>query len=144
MLRRSQEQNGSHIIPAATSRSQSSSSVITKRPATAPIEAFSDKKTPKSTNSTAALNKQVGNTYNEIADKGTQNYDGQGRIQLRERVHCFEAQGLAGIGDAPGTYFKPPYVGSSGWIGIELDQIRDEALEIHVREAWKLAARKNK
>jgi hypothetical protein len=37
-------------------------------------------------------------------------------------------------------YFKPPYVGSSGWIGIELDQIRDEALEIHVREAWELAA----
>src|SRR5262249_14510887 len=48
------------------------------------------------------------------------------------------------IEDAPKTYFKPPYVGSSGWIGIELDQIGDEALEIHVREAWELAARKNK
>jgi uncharacterized protein YdhG (YjbR/CyaY superfamily) len=48
------------------------------------------------------------------------------------------------IGDAPATYFKPPYVGSSGWIGIELDQIRDEALETHVREAWELAARKKK
>jgi uncharacterized protein YdhG (YjbR/CyaY superfamily) len=48
------------------------------------------------------------------------------------------------IEDAPKTYFKPPYVGSSGWIGIELDQIRDEALEIHVREAWQLAARKKK
>jgi uncharacterized protein YdhG (YjbR/CyaY superfamily) len=48
------------------------------------------------------------------------------------------------IGDAPATYFKPPYVGSSGWIGIELDQIGDEALEVHVREAWELAAPKNK
>ena len=48
------------------------------------------------------------------------------------------------INDAPATYFKPPYVGSSGWIGIELDQIGDEALEIHVREAWKLAAPKKK
>jgi uncharacterized protein YdhG (YjbR/CyaY superfamily) len=48
------------------------------------------------------------------------------------------------IEDAPATYFKPPYVGSSGWIGIELDQIRDEALEVHVREAWELAARKKK
>jgi len=48
------------------------------------------------------------------------------------------------IEDAPKTYFKPPYVGSSGWIGIELDQIGDDALEIHVREAWELAARKNK
>ena len=46
------------------------------------------------------------------------------------------------IGDAPETYFKPPYVGPSGWIGIELNRIRDEALEIHVREAWELAARK--
>ena len=44
------------------------------------------------------------------------------------------------IEDAPATYFKPPYVGSSGWIGIELDQIRDEALKIHVRQAWELAA----
>jgi uncharacterized protein YdhG (YjbR/CyaY superfamily) len=48
------------------------------------------------------------------------------------------------IADAPATYFKPPYVGSSGWIGIELDQIRDEALEIHVREAWEIAARPKK
>ena len=48
------------------------------------------------------------------------------------------------IDDAPATYFKPPYVGSSGWIGIELDQIDDEALEIHVREAWELAAPKKK
>jgi uncharacterized protein YdhG (YjbR/CyaY superfamily) len=48
------------------------------------------------------------------------------------------------ISDAPATYFKPPYVGPSGWIGIELDQIGDEALEIHVREAWELAAPKKK
>ena len=48
------------------------------------------------------------------------------------------------IADAPGTYFKPPYVGSSRWIGIELNQIHDEALEIHMREAWELAAGKKK
>jgi hypothetical protein len=48
------------------------------------------------------------------------------------------------IADAPKTYFKPPYVGPSGWIGIELDQINDEALEIHVREGWELAARPKK
>ena len=48
------------------------------------------------------------------------------------------------ISDAPATYFKPPYVGISGWIGIELDQISDEALEIHIREAWQLAAPKKK
>ena len=48
------------------------------------------------------------------------------------------------IEDAPAVYFKPPYVGASGWVGIELDQIRDDALEIHLREAWGLVARKPK
>src|SRR5687768_12104025 len=48
------------------------------------------------------------------------------------------------IEEEPKTYFKPPYVGSSGWIGIELARIRDEALEIHLREAWQLVARKVK
>jgi uncharacterized protein YdhG (YjbR/CyaY superfamily) len=48
------------------------------------------------------------------------------------------------IEEEPATYFKPPYVGSSGWIGIELARIRDDALEIHLREAWELVARKMK
>lgn len=44
------------------------------------------------------------------------------------------------IEDAPDTYFKPPYVGVSGWVGIKLDQVQDEALQIHLREAWGLVA----
>jgi uncharacterized protein YdhG (YjbR/CyaY superfamily) len=48
------------------------------------------------------------------------------------------------IEEEPATYFKPPYVGSSGWIGIELARIRDDVLEIHLREAWQLVARKVK
>jgi uncharacterized protein YdhG (YjbR/CyaY superfamily) len=48
------------------------------------------------------------------------------------------------IEDAPAIYFKPPYVGPSGWVGIHLDQIRDDALQIHVREAWNLVARPKK
>jgi uncharacterized protein YdhG (YjbR/CyaY superfamily) len=44
------------------------------------------------------------------------------------------------IEDAPETYFNPPYVGSSGWVGINLEQINDQALEIHVRKAWELSA----
>lgn len=46
------------------------------------------------------------------------------------------------IAEAPATYFKPPYVGTSGWIGIRLDQIRDDALQAHLREAWQLTAKK--
>ena len=48
------------------------------------------------------------------------------------------------IEEAPETYFIPPYVGSSGWVGINLDRINDEALEIHVRRAWELSSPKKK
>jgi uncharacterized protein YdhG (YjbR/CyaY superfamily) len=48
------------------------------------------------------------------------------------------------IEEAGETYFKPPYVGSGGWIGINLDQIGDEALEIHIRKAWELSAPRKK
>jgi uncharacterized protein YdhG (YjbR/CyaY superfamily) len=48
------------------------------------------------------------------------------------------------IADAPRTYYVPPYVGSSGWVGIELNQIRDDALLEHLREAWQIVAKKQK
>ena len=48
------------------------------------------------------------------------------------------------IEDAPETYFKPPYVGMNGWVGIRLDQIGDEALSIHIRKSWELAQPKRK
>jgi len=35
-------------------------------------------------------------------------------------------------------YYRPPYVGIKGWLGIELDQIGDEELGAHLSEAWKL------
>lgn len=37
-------------------------------------------------------------------------------------------------------YFKPPYVGVRGWIGVELKQVSEEELRFHVREAWRLIA----
>ena len=46
------------------------------------------------------------------------------------------------IAEAPGTYYRPPYVGSGGWIGIELDQIGDEALAAHIRQGWNLIAKR--
>jgi uncharacterized protein YdhG (YjbR/CyaY superfamily) len=48
------------------------------------------------------------------------------------------------IEEEPATYFNPPYMGSSGWVGVDLNQIRDEALQIHLREAWTLVAAKKK
>jgi len=43
---------------------------------------------------------------------------------------------------SPEKYYKPPYVGGAGWIGIELARVSDEELSFHVREAWRLVAPK--
>jgi len=40
----------------------------------------------------------------------------------------------------PKKYFKPPYVGVRGWIGVELARVSDEELRFHVGEAWRLIA----
>jgi hypothetical protein len=43
---------------------------------------------------------------------------------------------------APQTFFKPPYVGVKGWIGIELSAISNEDLAAHILTAWQLIAPK--
>lgn len=42
----------------------------------------------------------------------------------------------------PETFFKPPYVGVRGWIGIILDRISDADLAFHIRDGWRLVAPK--
>ena len=46
------------------------------------------------------------------------------------------------IHSTPETYFKPPYVGVRGWIGVELDAIGDDELASHIVDAWRLIAPK--
>jgi hypothetical protein len=46
------------------------------------------------------------------------------------------------ISEAPEIYYRPPFVGGRGWIGVELDSINDDALAIHVRDAWEKIAPK--
>jgi hypothetical protein len=41
---------------------------------------------------------------------------------------------------SPEKFYKPPYVGVRGWVGIELDCVSDEELAFHVHEAWRLIA----
>jgi uncharacterized protein YdhG (YjbR/CyaY superfamily) len=48
------------------------------------------------------------------------------------------------IEDAPDTYFKPPYVGPSGWVGINLDRVSEGTLKIHIRKAWELSLPRKK
>ena len=44
------------------------------------------------------------------------------------------------IAEAPETYFKPPYVGVKGWIGVELTRITDPLLAELIHQAWQLTA----
>ncbi len=46
------------------------------------------------------------------------------------------------IQSAPKKFFKPPYVGVKGWIGIELAHVDDEELASHILRAWQLIAPK--
>jgi hypothetical protein len=44
------------------------------------------------------------------------------------------------IESSPKKFYKPPYVGGAGWVGIELPRVTDKELTFHIREAWKLIA----
>jgi hypothetical protein len=44
------------------------------------------------------------------------------------------------IEQSPKKFYRPPYVGHAGWVGIELPRVSDRELKAHIREAWKLIA----
>ncbi len=46
------------------------------------------------------------------------------------------------IEDSPEKFYKPPYVGVRGWVGVELGCVSDEELASHIHQAWRLIASK--
>jgi hypothetical protein len=48
------------------------------------------------------------------------------------------------IEEAPQIFFRPPYVGPAGWIGVELVRIDDDRLGSLIREAFHLIAAKDR
>lgn len=46
------------------------------------------------------------------------------------------------IESSPKKFFKPPYVGGRGWIGVELNRVSDTELDFLVRQAWRMIAPK--
>jgi hypothetical protein len=48
------------------------------------------------------------------------------------------------IDEAPQTYFRPPYVGPSGWVGVELSKVGDDQLGALIREAFHLMTAKDR
>lgn len=47
------------------------------------------------------------------------------------------------IDEAPDVYYRPPYVGVSGWVGVELAKVDDEQLGALIREAFRLISAKD-
>jgi hypothetical protein len=48
------------------------------------------------------------------------------------------------VEEAPQIYFRPPYVGPAGWIGVELSKVDDELLGSLIREAHHLIVAKER
>jgi hypothetical protein len=46
------------------------------------------------------------------------------------------------IASSPEKYFKPPYVGGRGRVGVELNRVSDEELDFLLRQAWRMIASK--
>lgn len=46
------------------------------------------------------------------------------------------------IEEAPDAYFRPPYVGGAGWVGVELSKVDDQQLGALIREAFRLMTAK--
>ena len=48
------------------------------------------------------------------------------------------------IEEAPEIYFRPPYVGPAGWVGVELSKVDDDQLGALIREAFQLIESKDR
>src|SRR5262245_11958643 len=48
------------------------------------------------------------------------------------------------IEEAPAIYFRPPYVGPAGWVGVEMSKVDDDQLGSLIREAFRLMAAKSR
>jgi len=64
------------------------------------------------------------------------NHHNDGRVAVW--IPVASGHQAAWIEASPETYFRPPYVGVKGWVGIELPRIDDEELACHIRDAWQL------
>lgn len=68
------------------------------------------------------------------------NHHGDGHIAIWIPVKA-GMQSLL-IEDAPEIYYRPPYVGVKGWVGVELARVGDEELTALIRNAWGLVGQK--
>lgn len=70
------------------------------------------------------------------------NHHNDGHIAALIPAEPGEQQTL--IATDPATYYRPPYVGVAGWVGIDLDRIDDDRLGEHIIEAHRLIMKKQR
>lgn len=68
------------------------------------------------------------------------NHHGDGRVAVWLPVPPGANEALTEA--RPATFFRPPYVGRRGWVGILLDTIDDAELRLFIETAWELIAPK--
>jgi hypothetical protein len=68
------------------------------------------------------------------------NHHGDGRVAVWLPVPPGFQEGL--IETSPSKFFRPPYVGVRGWVGVVLDAIDDAELQLYIETAWELIAPK--
>jgi hypothetical protein len=68
------------------------------------------------------------------------NHHDDGHVAVWIPVQSGEQEAL--IAGFPKIYYRPPYVGVKGWVGIELKHIANEELGAHLSEAWKLIGKR--
>ena len=68
------------------------------------------------------------------------NHHNDGRLAVWLAASPGEQEAL--VATQPATFFKPPYVGVKGWLGIRLDAVDDDELGLYIAQAWRLIAPK--
>jgi hypothetical protein len=66
------------------------------------------------------------------------NHHGDGHIAVWLPVP--EGTQVELVAQSPSIYFRPPYVGTKAWVGIELARIGERRLAAHIVMAWELVA----
>jgi len=68
------------------------------------------------------------------------NHHGDGHIAVTLPAAIGVQEAL--IKKSPQKFYRPPYVGVRGWVGVEIDRVSDNELRVHLEEAWRLIAPK--
>jgi hypothetical protein len=75
-------------------------------------------------------------THGRVFAMFADNHHGDGHVAVW--LPAADGVQTALIEEAPETYFRPPYVGVRGWVGVEISKVDDDQLGALLREAFRL------